>query len=170
MGLNRFGHIQIFMVAIHAKLQRIFEMAIGYAVKHNRLPLEGLLFTRTDSVGAKEGVEVGAVDVDFATDLGGGNEAPVAPVAVALPYLWRKSKNLANHVGFYPFAVGVIGIASGYQADDLFQRIMEVLPFFFRDDKKKCRGAGVLEYVLHSSIKVRILSLKGWNRVDNSVV
>ena len=35
MGLNRFGHIQIFMVAIYAKLQRIFEMAIGYVVKHN---------------------------------------------------------------------------------------------------------------------------------------
>ena len=38
VGLNRFGHIQIFMVAIYAKLQRIFEMAIGYVVKHNRLP------------------------------------------------------------------------------------------------------------------------------------
>ena len=37
-GLNRFGHIQIFMVAIYTKLQRIFEMAIGYVVKHNRLP------------------------------------------------------------------------------------------------------------------------------------
>ncbi|WP_348690062.1 hypothetical protein [Paramuribaculum intestinale] len=36
--LNRFGHIQIFMVAIHAKLRRISEMAIGYVVKHNRLP------------------------------------------------------------------------------------------------------------------------------------
>lgn len=29
------------MVAIYAKLQRIFEMAIGYAVKHNRLLLKG---------------------------------------------------------------------------------------------------------------------------------
>ena len=38
MVLNRFGHIRIFMVAIYAKLQRIFDMAIGYAVKHNRLP------------------------------------------------------------------------------------------------------------------------------------
>ena len=50
VGLNRFGHIQIFMVAIHAKLQRIFEMAIGYAVKHNRLSRNRLLFSRTDSV------------------------------------------------------------------------------------------------------------------------
>ena len=50
VGLNRFGHIQIFMVAIYAKLQRIFEMTIGYAVKHNRLPFGGLLFSRTDSV------------------------------------------------------------------------------------------------------------------------
>lgn len=38
VDLNRFGHIQIFMVAIHAKLKIIFEMAIGYVVKHNRLP------------------------------------------------------------------------------------------------------------------------------------
>lgn len=45
MGLNRFGHIQIFMVAIYAKLQRIFEMAIGYAIKHNRLPLGGFIFS-----------------------------------------------------------------------------------------------------------------------------
>jgi len=43
VGLNRFGHIQIFMVAIYAKLQRIFEMAIGYVVKHNRLPWKRLL-------------------------------------------------------------------------------------------------------------------------------
>lgn len=35
--LNRSSHIQLFMVAIYVKLQRIFEMAIGYAVKHNRL-------------------------------------------------------------------------------------------------------------------------------------
>ena len=38
VDLNRFGHTQIFMVAIIAKLQRIFEMAIGYVVKRNRLP------------------------------------------------------------------------------------------------------------------------------------
>ena len=38
VGLNRFDHIQIFMVAIYAKLQRIFETTIGYVVKHNRLP------------------------------------------------------------------------------------------------------------------------------------
>ena len=38
VGLKHFGHIQIFMVAIHAKLQRIFGMTIGYVVKHNRLP------------------------------------------------------------------------------------------------------------------------------------
>lgn len=75
-----------------------------------------MLFYSQDTELTKESVEVGVGDVDFATDLGEGNEAPVA---VALPYLWRKSKNLANYVGFYPFAVGVIGIASGYQADDL---------------------------------------------------
>lgn len=89
MGLNRFGHIQIFMVAIHAKLQRIFETAIGYAVKHNRLPLEGLLFTRTDSVGAQKGVEIGAGDVDFATNL---RERDDAPVAVVLPRLWGNTE------------------------------------------------------------------------------
>ena len=38
VSLNRFGHIQIFMVAIYAKLLIIFEIAIGYIVKHNRLP------------------------------------------------------------------------------------------------------------------------------------
>ncbi len=44
-------------------------MAIGYAVKHNRLPLKSLLFYSGDEVFPEEGVEVGAVDVDFAADL-----------------------------------------------------------------------------------------------------
>ncbi len=51
------------------KLQRIFEMAIGYVVKHNRLPMGSLLFSRRYPVLAEEGVEVGAVDVDFAAYL-----------------------------------------------------------------------------------------------------
>ena len=64
-------------------------MAIGYAVKHNRLPLEGLLFTRTDSVGAQEGVEIGAGGVDFATNL---RERDEALVAVVLPRFGRDTK------------------------------------------------------------------------------
>ena len=84
VGLTRFGHIQIFMVAIYAKLQRIFEMAIGYAVKHNRLPSDELLFSRCYSVLSEKGIDIGAVDVDFATDLGEGDEALVA---VVLPRL-----------------------------------------------------------------------------------
>ena len=39
-------------------------MAIGYVVKHNRLPLKSLLFSRSDAVLAEESVEVGAVDVE----------------------------------------------------------------------------------------------------------
>ena len=109
-GLNRFGHIQIFMVAIHAKLQRIFEMAIGYAVKHNRLPLKSLLFYSGDEVFPEEGVEVGAVDVDFAADLREGNDALVA---VVLPCLWRNSEDFACIFGFYPFAAGVFGVTTG---------------------------------------------------------
>lgn len=62
-------------------------MAIGYAVKHNRLPLKSLLFCGGDTVFSEEDVEVGAVDVDFATDLGEGDEALVA---VILPRLWGR--------------------------------------------------------------------------------
>ena len=87
------------MDAIYAKLQRIFEMAIGYAVKHNRLPLKSLLFYRWDAMLSEEGIEVSAVDVDFATDLGEGDEALVA---VVLPCLWRYSKQLAGIFGFEP--------------------------------------------------------------------
>lgn len=93
VGLNRFGHIQIFMVAIYAKLQRIFEMAIGYAVKHNRLPLKRLLFCGGDTVFSEEGIEVGAVDVDFAAYLREGDEALVA---VVLPRLGGDAKELAG--------------------------------------------------------------------------
>ena len=86
-------------------------MAIGYAVKHNRLPLERLLFSRSDAVLAEEGVEVGAVDVDFAAYLREGDEALVA---VVLPRLGGggDAKELAGGFGFYPFATLVIEVAT----------------------------------------------------------
>ena len=99
VGLNRFGHIQIFMVAIYAKLQRIFEMAIGYAVKHNRLPLRSSLFYRWDAMLSEKGIEVGTVDVDFTSYLGEGDETLVA---VVLPCLWRNSKDFTGIFGFEP--------------------------------------------------------------------
>lgn len=108
-------------------------MAIGYAVKHNRLPLKRLLFCGGDTVLSEEGVEVGAVDVDLASDLREGDDALVA---VVLPCLGRDSEDVASCFGFYPFASGVVGVAAGDQVDDLLQRIMEVAPFFFRYDKK----------------------------------
>ena len=117
------------MVAINAKLQRIFEMSIGYAVKHNRLPLKSSLFYSGDTVFSEEGVEVCAVDIDFAPDLREGNNALVT---VVLPCLWRDSEDFTGIFGFYPFAAGVVGVASGYQVDDLLQCVMEVAPLFFR--------------------------------------
>lgn len=129
VGLNRFGHIQIFMVDIYAKLQRIFEMAIGYVAEHNRLPWKRLLFSRCYPMRAEEGVEVGAVDVDFAADLGEGDEALVA---VVLPRPGGDAEDFADFVGLKPFAAGVIGVASGNQVDDLLQCVMEIAPFFFR--------------------------------------
>lgn len=77
---------------------------------------------------SEEGVEVGAVDVDFAAYLREGDEALVA---VILPRLGGDAKELAGCFGFYPFAVGVIGVASGDEVDDLLQRIVEVAPLFF---------------------------------------
>lgn len=68
-------------------------MAIGYAVKHNRLPLKSLLFYSVDTVLSEEGVEVGAVDVDFATYLREGDEASVA---VILPRLGGDAKELSG--------------------------------------------------------------------------
>lgn len=85
-------------------------MAIGYAVKHNRLPLESSLFYSRDTVPSEEGVEVCAVDVDFAANLREGDDALVA---VVLPGLWRDSEDFACIFGFYPFAVGIFCIATG---------------------------------------------------------
>lgn len=104
-------------------------MAIGYAVKHNRLPLKSLLFYSGDPVLSEEGVEVGAVHVDFAADLREGNNALVA---VVLPCLWRNSEDFPRVFGFYPFAAGVFGVAAGDQVDDLLQCVMESAPLFFR--------------------------------------
>lgn len=104
-------------------------MAIGYAVKHNRLPLKSLLFYSVDTVLSEEGIEVGAVDVDFATYLREGDEALVA---VVLPCLWRDSEDFACIFGFNPLSAGVVGVAAGYQVDDLLQCVMESAPLFFR--------------------------------------
>lgn len=100
----------MFIVSPITKLLRIFEMTIGYAVKHNRLPLESSLFYSRDTVPSEEGVEVCAVDVDFAADLREGN---YALVAVVLPRLLGNTEKLAGFFGFYPFAVGIFCIATG---------------------------------------------------------
>lgn len=73
-------------------------MAIGYAVKHNQLPMGRLLFSRRYPVLSEEGVEVGAVNVDFAADLREGDEALVA---VILPRLGGNAKEFAGCFGFY---------------------------------------------------------------------
>lgn len=70
---------------------------------------------------SEEGVEVGAVDVDLASDLREGDEALVA---VILPRLGGDAKEFAGGFGFYPFAAGVIGVASGDEIDDSLQRGM----------------------------------------------
>lgn len=77
---------------------------------------------------SEEGVDVGAVDVDFAADLREGNDAFVA---VVLPCLWRDTEDFPRVFRFYPFAAGVVGVAAGYQVDDLLQSVMEVAPLFF---------------------------------------
>ena len=58
---------------------------------------------------SEEGVEVGAVDIDFAADLREGDEALVA---VVLPGLWRDSEELAGGFGFYPFTALVIEVTT----------------------------------------------------------
>lgn len=93
-------------------------MAIGYVAKHNRLPLKSLLFYSVDTVLAEEGVEVGAVDVDFASDL---REWDEALVSVVLPCFWRNSEDFTGCFGFYPFAAGVIEVATKKTAITILQ-------------------------------------------------
>lgn len=71
-----------------------------------------------DAMLAEEGVEVGAVDVDFAAYLREGDEALVA---VVLPRLGGDAEELSSSFGFYPFAAGVVGVAPGDEVDDLLQ-------------------------------------------------
>ena len=65
-------------------------------------------FTRFNNLSAypvlaEEGVEVGAVDVDFAAYLGEGDEALVA---VVLPRLGGDAEDFADFVGFKPVLAG----------------------------------------------------------------
>ena len=78
---------------------------------------------------AEEGIEVGAADVDFAAYLREGDEALIA---VVLPRLGGDAEKFAGFVGFYPFAAGIIEVASGDEVDDLLQCVMEIAPLFFR--------------------------------------
>lgn len=95
---------------------------------------------------AEEGVEIGAVDVDFAAYLREGDEALVA---VVLPRLGGYAEELAGGFGFYPFGVGFVGVAPGDEVDDLLQRGMEVAPFFFRHYEQQCRWGDILRCTLH---------------------
>lgn len=61
-------------------------MAIGYAVKHNRLPVESLLFYSRDTVPSEKDINVGAVDVDLAACLREGDDAFVAVVLPGLGF------------------------------------------------------------------------------------
>lgn len=87
------------------------------------------IFKLSDTVVTQESIEVGAVNIDFTVYL---REWDVALVAVVLPCLWRDSEDFPRVFRFYPFAAGVVGVAAGYQVDDLLQRVMEVAPLFFR--------------------------------------
>ena len=64
---------------------------------------------RSDAVSAEEGIKVGAVDVDFAADLG---EEDDALVLVVLPCLGRNSEQFSGSFGFEPFGIAVGGVAS----------------------------------------------------------
>ena len=59
------------------------------------------------SVLAEEGVEVGAVDVDFAVYLREGDEALVA---VVLPRLGGDAEEFSRFFGFEPVAVGAASL------------------------------------------------------------
>lgn len=106
---------------------------------------------------AEEGVEVGAVDVDFAAYL---REEDDALVSVVLPRLGGDVEGLAGGFGFYPFAAGVIGVAPGDEVDDLLQRGMEVAPLFFRHCEQQCRWGDILRCTLHSGMRFLIPSTK----------
>lgn len=99
-----FGSIlpHIRQIGFRGKLLKINEMANDYAVKHSRLPSHFGWISVTISLPsaypmlAEEGVEVGAVDVDFAADLGEGDEALVAVVLPRLGEMPRISRTSSD--------------------------------------------------------------------------
>ena len=95
---------------------------------------------------SEEGVEVGAVDVDFAAYLREGDEALVS---VVLPCFWRNSEDFTGCFGFYPFVPQIVGVAPGDEVDDLLQCGMEISPFFFRHCEQQCRWGDILQGALH---------------------
>lgn len=71
---------------------------------------------------AEEGVEVGAVDVDFAANLGEGDETLVS---VVLPCLWGDSEKTSCFFGFKPVLAGVT-------AAILFDHVGETVEFLMQ--------------------------------------
>jgi len=106
---------------------------------------------------SEEGVEVGAVDVDFAAYLREGDEALVS---VVLPCFWRNSEDFTGCFGFYPFVPQIVGVAPGDEVDDLLQCGMEISPFFFRHCEQQCRWGDILRCTLHSGVRFLIPSTK----------
>lgn len=81
-------------------------------------------------MAAEVGIEVGAVDVDFATDLG---ERDDALVAVILPCFERDSEQLSRGFGFQPFGITVAGVAVLNHLSESVELVVERQPFFLRN-------------------------------------
>ena len=108
-------------------------------------------FTRFNNLSAypvlaEEGVEVGAVDIDFAAYLREGDETFGRGSSATS---WGRCRGACGLLRILSIAVGVIGVAPGDEVDDLLQHVMEVAPFFFRHYERQCRGADILQGALH---------------------
>ena len=76
----------------------------------------------TDAVTTEVGIEVGAVDVDFAAYLGEWDDALVA---VVLPCLGRDSEQFSRGFGFQPIGIAVGGVAVFNHLSETVELVVE---------------------------------------------
>ena len=80
-----------------------------------------------DAMAEEEIVNIGLVDIDFAANLGEGDEALVA---VVLPCFWGDAEEFSRFFGFEPVAAGAASLGFLDHIGQSVEFLMQGLPFF----------------------------------------
>ena len=100
---------------------------------------------------AEESVEVGAVDVDFATYLREGDEALVAVILPRLGEMPRSLRAVSDSIHSLLESSALRRVMRSMICSSVAWRLRH---FFFRHYEQQCRWGDILRCTLHSGVRV----------------